>query len=94
MTPEQLKAKLPDTRDFWFTRDIAEAFGVCKRAVQYCAKRKGIGRKVKQGQYGMYMFLEEHFPALCEHIHVEVGNPIHRAMYRKRIKTSHSYKKN
>jgi hypothetical protein len=74
LTVEQIIERLP-ARDYWLTTDIAKAFDVDKRTIQYCASRKGIGTKVRQGPRGTYVFQPDDLPLLCEHIHGEVGNP-------------------
>jgi len=73
-TPEQLKLDLPP-RDFWFSKEIAGVLGVDVRTIQYCAKRKGVGKKVKNGPRGTYIFLEHDLPKICEYVKGVVGNP-------------------
>lgn len=75
LTAGQLKEKLP-VREFWFSKEIADALGVSSRTVQYAAKRKAIGRKVRQGPRGTYVFIGDDLEMLLQHIHGEVGNPI------------------
>lgn len=91
-TKLQILEKLPN-RDFWFTAEIAAAFGVCKRAVQYTAKRKNIGKKFTNSGNGIYVFAPEHLDALCEHIHGEVGNPVTKSLSRKRLLEKENLKK-
>lgn len=74
LTKDQLLKKLPQ-REFWFTRDIADALEVGGRAVQYAASTKGIGRKVRSGNYGVYIFLEEDLQKLIDNLHGRVGRP-------------------
>lgn len=62
-------------REFWFLKDVAKAFGITTRAIQYTVKRKGIGKKYKHGHNGIYVIFPKDLDALCEHIHGEVGNP-------------------
>lgn len=83
MTKTELLSKLPQ-RDYWFVSDIANAMGLAKRTIQYCAKRKKIGKKVRQGPSGLYIFTPEDLEALCANIHGEVGNPVNMAIYRER----------
>ena len=83
MTKYELLKKLP-YRDYWFVSDLAEAFGLSKRTIQYCAKRKKIGKKVRQGPNGLYIFTLDDLDRLCENIHGEVGNPINKQIYRER----------
>jgi hypothetical protein len=84
MTKQELLAKLP-SREFWFVREIAEAYGITSRAIQYAAKRNDIGRKVRQGPKGTYVFLDEDLDKLVKFVHGEVGNPVGRAMKRERL---------
>ena len=74
MIPSDLINLLP-LREFWFVADIAKAFGVTTRAIQYTAERKKIGRKVRCGPRGAYIFLEEDLPLLCKHVHIKPGKP-------------------
>jgi hypothetical protein len=82
LTKEELLHKLYITtkRDFWFVRDIADAFGLTTRAIQYCATRKGIGKRVKSGKYGTYVFQENDLDNFLIHLHGEVGNPKFRKL--------------
>jgi transcriptional antiterminator len=82
--PEQILELLPKERDFWFVKEIAEAFNVSTRAVQYAAKKNKLGTKVRQGPNGTYVFQEEDLEALCESIYGEVGNPINLAKSREK----------
>jgi hypothetical protein len=74
LSVDELVKKLP-AKDFWFTSEIASAFEVDRRTIQYAASRKGIGMKVRQGPRGTYVFQPHDLESLCEHIHAEVGNP-------------------
>ncbi len=84
MTKAELLAKLP-AREFWFTREIAEAYGITARAIQYAAKRNDIGRKVRQGPKGTYVFQDADLDRLVTCVHGEVGNPVGRALKRERL---------
>jgi hypothetical protein len=77
--PEEILDFLPKERDFWFVKEIAAAFSVSPRAVQYAAKRNKLGTKVRQGPNGTYVFQEEDLLPLCQSIYGEVGNPINIA---------------
>ncbi len=83
MTPEELYLKLNRRREFWFSWEIAQAFGVSRRTVQYCAKRKRLGRFVRKAS-GTLIFQKEDLPFLCQHIHGVAGNPIYIAMSKER----------
>jgi len=74
LTKDQLLEKLP-ARDYWLTTEIAAAFGVTIRTIQYAATRKNIGTRVRQGPRGTFVFQEHDLENLCKHIHVQVGNP-------------------
>ena len=74
ITKKELIKKLPP-REFWFVSDIAVALECCKRSVQYANSRKGIGRRVKNGKYGMIVFLEEDLDKLLEHLQEKAGRP-------------------
>jgi hypothetical protein len=74
LSSEELISRLPN-KEFWFTSEIATAFEVDRRTIQYAAARKGIGMKVRQGPRGTYVFQPHDLEKLCEHIHAEVGNP-------------------
>lgn len=84
MTKQELKEKLP-AREFWFIKEIAEAYGISTRAVQYAAKRNNIGRKVRQGPKGTYVFQDHDLDKLVLKIHGEVGNPVNIALKRQRL---------
>jgi DNA-binding transcriptional MerR regulator len=84
MTKNELLERLP-RKEFWFTREIAEAYGISTRAIQYAAKRNGIGRKVRQGPKGTYVFQDEDLDRLVLKVHGEVGNPVNIAMCRARL---------
>lgn len=74
LTKKELLKRLPE-REFWFVADISAALETCKRSVQYAASRKGIGKRVKNGKHGMYVFLEEDLDKLLEHLHGVAGRP-------------------
>lgn len=84
LTPDDLLPRLP-RREVWYSKEIAKAFGVSSRTVQYAAKRKGIGTKVKHSKNGCLLFTKADFPMLCKHIHGVAGNPLIRA--KKNVKT-------
>lgn len=84
LTREQLLEKLPP-KEYWLAKEIAAAFDVTTRTVQYAAKRKGIGRKVRQGPKGTYVFIDEDLDKLLTHIHGEVGNPVNKMISRERL---------
>lgn len=84
MTKTELLIKLPK-REFWFAREIAEAYGISSRAIQYAAKRNSIGRKVRQGPRGTYVFEDKDLERLSEVIRGEVGNPNYIAIKRQRL---------
>jgi hypothetical protein len=83
MSKTELLEKLP-AREYWFTKELAEAYGISTRAIQYAAKRNNIGRKVRQGPKGTYVFQDEDLDRLVLVVHGEVGNPVNIAMYRAR----------
>lgn len=84
LTREELVTKLPNNKDFWFATELAEALGVTKRTVQRTAKRCNIGRKVRHGPYGTYIFQYCDLTAICTYIYGEVGNPVNIAINRRR----------
>jgi hypothetical protein len=84
MTKTELLAKLP-AREFWFIKEIAEAYGLTTRAIQRSAKRNNIGRKVRQGPRGTYVFEDTDLDKLVLVIRGEVGNPNHIALRRQRL---------
>jgi len=82
--PEDVLRRLPNERDFWFVREIAKAFSVSKRTIQYAIKREKIGTKVRSGPNGTYVIEEEDLEALCKVVYGEVGNPINIRKSRKK----------
>lgn len=84
MTKEELLKKLP-AKEYWLAKEIAAAFDVNIRTVQYAAKRKNIGMKVRQGPKGTYVFVETDLDKLLTHIHGEVGNPVNIKLNRERL---------
>lgn len=66
--------KLP-RRPYWFTSEIAIAFGVSKRAVQNLASKHGIGKKVRQGPRGTWVYEIEDVEKLLVKCHGKRGNP-------------------
>lgn len=74
LTKEQLLERLPK-KDFWLAQEIADAFEVTRRTIQYAASRHKIGNKVRHGPRGTYVFQEDDLDRLCNHIYGEVGNP-------------------
>lgn len=84
ITKEQLLDKLP-IREYWLSKEIASAFEVTIRTVQYAAKRHDIGMKVRQGPKGTYVFTKDDLDKLLTHIHGEVGNPVSIKMSRERL---------
>jgi len=81
---EEILELLPKEKDFWLTKEVAEAFGVSQRAIQYAAKREKIGTKVRSGPHGTYVFQLEDLQRLCEAVYGEVGNPINISKARAR----------
>ncbi len=84
MSKTELLIKLPK-REFWFVREIAEAYGISTRAIQYAMKRNNIGRKVRQGPRGTYILEDHDLDRLVSVVHGEVGNPNYRAIKRQRL---------
>lgn len=85
LTPEELYERLPPARDFWFVPELAKAFGLNPRTIQYTLKRKKIGRKVRYNSRGTYVVLKEELPLLCQHVHGVRGNPKVIKMYKERM---------
>jgi hypothetical protein len=86
LSKQEIIDKLPRNRDFWFAGDLAEAIGVTKRTIQRTAKRFNVGRKVRHGPAGTYVFQWHDLDALLNNMHGEVGNPVNIAIHRERIK--------
>lgn len=82
LSPTELFEKLPPKRDFWFVEDIAIALGVSCRTIQRTSKRFLIGRKVRHGPKGTYIFRECDLDPLCKYVKGEVGNPVNIAKSR------------
>jgi hypothetical protein len=83
-TKQELLESLP-VREFWFAVEVAKAFGVTRRTIQYAASRKNIGRLVRQGPRGTYVFLDSDLDKLILHIHGTVGNPQHKARKQEKL---------
>ena len=70
MTVEQLQAKLPKD-DFYYSSQLAEAFGVTRYTIQRAALKHGIG-KIKpreNGARGVRLFTPQDIKRLCKVIH-------------------------
>jgi hypothetical protein len=85
ITKEELIERLPHTRDFWFVGDVAQAMEVHKRTIQRVAKNHNLGRKIRHGPRGTYVFQDHDLQPLCEFVYGEVGNPVNIAKYRARM---------
>jgi hypothetical protein len=84
LTYLELYERLPPDRDFWFAPDIAKALGVTVRTVQRTSKRIGIGRKLRHGPKGTYVFQPHDLQKLVDFIYGEVGNPVNIAKSRNK----------
>ena len=80
LTPQQLKAKLPN-QHYFTSQEIAAAFGLSSQGkpntwpINRAAKRYGIGKlKKRQGGVGKRIFTEADFPKLCQIIQGKPGN--------------------
>ena len=82
LTKLELIEKLPLERNFWFAKEIAECFGVTTRTIQRAAVKYEIGKKLRHGPRGIFVFQPQDLQALCNHIHGVAGNPINMAKSR------------
>lgn len=66
-TLDTILPKLPK-REYWFSEELAEAFGVSQYAIQRVRKLKGLGRRVSKMRRGTFAYTLADVKILCSSI--------------------------
>lgn len=70
---EEILLLLPK-REYWFSQEVAKAFGVTLFAIQRARKNYSLGKKITWQRRGMYVYLPKDVEALCKIIQGVPGN--------------------
>jgi len=71
---EKVIKKLP-RREYFFASEVALAFGVERRTIHRISQNKGVGRKMRQGPRGTYIYELDDIQKLCYLCKGVRGNP-------------------
>lgn len=64
-------------REYWFSQEVAQAFGVSLFAIQRARKNYSLGKKITRMRRGMFVYLPADVEALCKIIQGVPGNKKH-----------------
>lgn len=74
---EQVRKRLTP-KDYYSTSELATAFSVTLYAIQYLAKKHGIGRLMRRsgGGHGHYVFAPDDIALLASHMNPRKTSPV------------------